>query len=34
MIINVSHVSLKYQSPDGEVEALRDVSFSMDKENL
>lgn len=31
MIINVSHVSLKYQSPDGEVEALRDVSFSMDK---
>lgn len=31
MIIEISHVSLKYQSPDGEVEALRDVSFSMDK---
>ena len=29
MMIDVRHAALKYQSPDGEVEALRDVSFSM-----
>ena len=31
MMIDVRHAALKYQSPDGEVEALRDVSFSMDQ---
>lgn len=30
MIIEIRHVSLTYQSPDGEVEAIRDISFDMD----
>lgn len=30
MIIDLQRVALTYQSPDGEVEALRDVSFSME----
>lgn len=29
MIIELNHLSLTYQSPDGEVEALRDVSLGM-----
>jgi len=31
MIIELRHVALTYQSPDGEVEALKDVSFSMEE---
>ena len=30
MIIDLQRVALTYQSPDGEVEALKDVSFSME----
>jgi NitT/TauT family transport system ATP-binding protein len=30
MIIDLQQVALTYQSPDGEVEALRDVSFGME----
>ena len=30
MIIDLQQVALTYQSPDGEVEALRDVTFNMD----
>ena len=30
MIIDLQQVALTYQSPDGEVEALRDISFSME----
>jgi NitT/TauT family transport system ATP-binding protein len=29
MIIEVKHAALKYQSPDGETEALRDISFGV-----
>ncbi|MBE6994161.1 MAG: ABC transporter ATP-binding protein [Ruminococcaceae bacterium] len=29
MIVDLQHVSLTYQSPDGEVEALRDVTFDV-----
>lgn len=31
MIIDLQHVSLTYQSPEGEVEALRDVTFNMEE---
>lgn len=31
MIIDLRQVALTYQSPDGETEALRDISFSMDE---
>jgi NitT/TauT family transport system ATP-binding protein len=31
MIIDLQHVELTYQSPDGEVEALQDISFSMEE---
>ena len=30
MIIDLRQVALTYQSPDGELEALRDISFSME----
>ena len=30
MMIDLQHVALTYQSPDGEVEALRDISFQME----
>ena len=30
MIIDLRQVALTYQSPDGEVEALRDITFSME----
>ncbi len=29
MHIEIDHVSMRYQAPDGEIEALRDVSFSV-----
>jgi len=28
-MIELRHVALTYQSPEGETEALRDISFSM-----
>ena len=31
MMIDLQHVALTYQSPDGEVEALRDISFQMEE---
>lgn len=31
MMIALEHVALTYQSPDGEIEALRDVSFEMEE---
>jgi NitT/TauT family transport system ATP-binding protein len=31
MMIALAHVALTYQSPDGEIEALRDISFSMEE---
>lgn len=31
MMIDLRHVALTYQSPDGEIEALRDVSFEMEE---
>lgn len=31
MIIDVTQVALTYQSPDGEVEALRDITFRMEE---
>ena len=31
MMIDLQRIALTYQSPDGEVEALRDVSFSMEE---
>lgn len=31
MMIDLEHVALTYQSPDGEIEALRDVSFGMEE---
>ena len=31
MIIELSRVALTYQSPDGETQALRDISFSMEE---
>lgn len=31
MMIDLRHVALTYQSPDGEIEALRDVSFGMEE---
>ena len=30
-MIDLQHVALTYQSPDGEVEALRDISFQMEE---
>ncbi len=30
-LVQVSHVGMKYQSPNGEIEAIRDVSFSVEK---
>ena len=29
MIVQLDQIDLTYQSPDGQVEALRDVSFSL-----
>ena len=31
MMIDLQHVALTYQSPDGEVEALRDIRFQMEE---
>lgn len=31
MVIDLQHIALTYQSPDGEVEALRDISFGMEE---
>ena len=31
MMIDLEHVALTYQSPDGEIEALRDISFTVEE---